>query len=75
MTQVIFIIEYSAIRQAISFPFWGKWSYGNDPIAYGIISRFGRKSEFDIVITSQIVTFGYPTFSVSYVNIMYDHHI
>ena len=49
-----------------------KQSYGNDPMAYGIISRCWRKSEFDSVITSQICVFwGVPHFF----GFMYDHQM
>ena len=60
----------SALWRAISSLFSETCSYGNDPIAYGIISRFWWKSEFDSVITSQICVFwGVPHFA----GFMYDH--
>ena len=65
--------------------FGKKRSYGNDPMAYGIISRFLWKSEFDSVITSQICVFwGVPHFSgcmcdhqkwLSCMQTMHVHHI
>ena len=65
-------ISKSALWQANYSVFLEKLSYGNDPMAYGIILRFGRKSEFDSVITSQICVFwGVPHFS----GFMYDHQI
>ena len=65
------IIGYQALWRATSSLFFEKCSYGNDPIAYGIILRFGQTNEFDIVITSQICFFwGVPHFFC----FMYDHH-
>ena len=62
----------SALGQTNSSLFLEKRSYGNDPIAYGIISRCWWTSEFDSVITSQICVFwGVPHFS----GFMYDHQI
>ena len=66
------IFSNCAFWRAISSLLWEKRSYGNDPMAYGIISRFCRKSEFDSVITSQICVFwGVPHLS----GFMYDHQI
>ena len=65
-------ISKSALWRATSSLFWENRSYGNDPMAYGIISLFWWKSEFDSVITSQICVFwGVPHFS----GCMYDHQI
>ena len=65
-------ISKSALWRATSSLFWEIRSYGNDPMAYGIISRFSWKSEFDSVITSQICVFwGVPHWS----GFMYDHQI
>ena len=62
----------SALWRATSSLFWKNHSYGNDPMAYGIISRFLWKREFDSVITSQIYMFlCVPHFS----GFMYDHQI
>ena len=62
----------SALWWATSSLFFAKHSYGNHPMAYGIISRFWWKSEFDSVITSQICVFwGVPHLS----GFMYDHQI
>ena len=75
----------SALWRATSSLFLETRSYGNDPIASGVISWFGRNSWFDMVITSQICFFwGVPLFfcfmydyhiSLSYMVIIYVHHI
>ena len=67
---VLLQFSRSALWQTNCSLFWEKRSYGNDPMAYGIILRLLQNSEFDSVITSQICVFwGVPHFS----GFMYDH--